>query len=106
MGKVPTFRGIDLRSMSVPIVSSIPTPRRIIYNDPATIVFWDDGTKTVVKRSDSTKPKERFNKYHAFCAALAKKLYGNNSRVNAYVESGIVQKPKKKNVKKETKTNG
>lgn len=76
--------------------SSIPRPKRIIYNDPATIVFWTDGTKTVVKKSESCKPKERFNKYHAFCAALAKKLYGNNSRVNAYVESGFDQTAKKK----------
>lgn len=27
----------------------IPWPRDVIFNAPATIVFWDDGTKTVVK---------------------------------------------------------
>lgn len=63
------------------------TPKRILYNDPATIIFWQDGTKTVVKRS----PNEKFNKYNAFCAALAKKMYGCNSRVNKIVDSGIVQ---------------
>lgn len=27
----------------------IPKIKDVIYNDPATIVFWEDGTKTVVK---------------------------------------------------------
>ena len=67
-------------------------PKRIIYNNPATIVFWKDGTKTVVKKA----AKEPYNKYNAFCAALAKKIYGNNSRVNALVSSGEDQVKKKK----------
>jgi hypothetical protein len=62
-------------------------PIRIIYNDPATIVFWDDDTKTVVKRAKG----EKFNKYNAFCAALAKKIYENNSQVRKIVESGEEQ---------------
>lgn len=64
--------------------------KRIIYNDPATIVFWNDGTKTVVKRGEN----EKFNKYTAFCAALAKKMYGNNSRVNKIVNEGEDQTSK------------
>lgn len=63
-------------------------PKKIIYNGPATIVFWADGEKTVVKRSK----KEKDNKYNAFCAALAKKIYGNNSKVNRFVNSGIEEK--------------
>ncbi len=54
---------------------------KIVYNPPATIVFWGDGTKTVVKAAAGTE----FNAYHAFTAAVAKKLYGNNSRVNKIV---------------------
>ncbi len=65
--------------------------KRIIYNDPATIVFWNDGTKTVVKRGE----KETFNKYTAFCAALAKKMYGNNSQVNKIVNSGLDETEKR-----------
>lgn len=63
-------------------------PRKIIYNGPATIVFWNDGTKTVVKRSK----KDKDNKYNAFCAALAIKTFGNNSQVMKLVNSGIEQK--------------
>lgn len=56
---------------------------RIIFNDPATIVFWKDGTKTVVK----CQKGQTFNPYFGFCAAIAKKLYGNNSRLNRIVET-------------------
>jgi len=56
---------------------------RIIFNDPATIVFWQDGTKTVVKCQED----QTFNPYFGFCAAIAKKLYGNNSRLNRIVET-------------------
>lgn len=59
-------------------------PKRIIYNDPATVVFWKDGTKTVVKRA----PNEVSNHYTAFCAALAKKIFETNSHVNRIVKSG------------------
>ena len=75
------------------MINKLPTmnpryfPKKIIYNNPATIVFWKDGTKTVVKKA----PNEKFNTYHAFCAALAKKIFGNNSRVNAVVKSGEYQ---------------
>ena len=64
---------------------------RIIFNDPATIVFWQDGTKTVVKcQKDQT-----FNPYFGFCAAIAKKLYGSNSRLNRIVETYFDEDPRK-----------
>lgn len=56
---------------------------RIIFNDPATIVFWQDGTKTVVK----CQKGQTFNPYFGFCAAIAKKLYGSNSMLNRIVET-------------------
>lgn len=59
------------------------TPSKILLNNPATIVFWNDGTKTVVKR-EKGKVNDIFN---AFVAALAKKLYGNTSNVLKIVDS-------------------
>lgn len=58
------------------------TPQRIIYNGKATIVFWNDGTKTVVKRAEGTKD----DKYNAFCAALAIKMYGSNSELQKMIK--------------------
>ena len=55
---------------------TIPAVKRIVYRNPATIVFWQDGTKTVVKCMDG----EPFEKYAGFCAALAKKVFGSTSK--------------------------
>lgn len=51
--------------------------KRVIYNDPATIVFWNDNTKTVVK----CIPGEEFDPYYGFCAAVCKKIFGNSNSV-------------------------
>ena len=77
------YMSIDPLSLLRPKMKTF-IPEKIIYNGPATIVFWDDGTKTVVKRSK----KDKDNKYNAFCAALAKKIYGSNSKVNSIVAEG------------------
>ena len=53
------------------------TPKKIIYSERTTIVFWNDGTKTIVKCSEDTEP----DSYSAFTAALAKKIYGSNSQI-------------------------
>lgn len=59
---------------------------RIIFSPPATIVFWKDGTKTVVKCADG----EPFSEYNGFAAALLKKVFGSNSAVKK-----IIQRKKK-----------
>lgn len=69
------------------------TPEKIYYNNPVTVVFWEDGTKTTVRLHEG----EEYNEYSAFCAALAKKIFGNNSHLTKVVKSGI--KPKKKSKK-------
>lgn len=67
-------------------------PERIVKSGRATIVFWEDGTKTVVKRS----PDEPDNDYNAFLAALGIKIFGNNSQLKKIIkEQTVVQKPKK-----------
>lgn len=58
------------------------SPQKIIHNGPATIVFWTDGSKTVVKCAASTDP----DLYNAFCAAFAKKVFGTNSHLKKVIE--------------------
>lgn len=55
---------------------------RIIFSPPATIVFWKDGTKTVVKCADG----EPFSEYNGFAAALLKKVFGSNSAVKKLIQ--------------------
>lgn len=45
----------------------------VIFNDPATIVFWEDGTKTVVKAEN-----EEFDPEKGLAMAITKKALGNN----------------------------
>ena len=49
------------------------TIRKVIFNDPATIVFWGDGTKTVVKCQDG----DIFDPEHGLAMAISKKALGN-----------------------------
>lgn len=64
------------------------TPKKIISNYPATIVFWKDGTKTVVKCAAGTDP----DLYNAFCAAVCKKIFGSNSHLKKVIEEAYNHK--------------
>ena len=55
---------------------------KIIFNPPATIVFWEDGTKTVVKCS----AEDEFSEYCGFLAALGKKVYENNNQIKKLID--------------------
>lgn len=52
--------------------------QRVLFNDPATIVFWKDGTKTVVKCQEGDVYSEEVGL--ALC--FAKKALGNQSNFN------------------------
>lgn len=56
-------------AMSTPIVPEI---KRVIFNGPATIVFWSDNTKTIVKCMDG----ELFDEEKGIAMAFMKKMYG------------------------------
>lgn len=45
----------------------------VIFHDPATIVFWSDGTKTVVK----CQPGDKFDPEKGLAMAIVKKTIGN-----------------------------
>ena len=70
-------------------------PVRILKNGPATVVFWQDGSKTVVKPGPDVTP----NEYDAFTAALAIRIFGNNSRLKKLIRvKTAVVKPKARKV--------
>lgn len=52
-----------------------PQIERVIFNDPATIVFWKDGAKTVVKAQDD----DVFDAEKGLAMAICKKIFGNDS---------------------------
>lgn len=50
----------------------------VIFNDPATIVIWSDGTKTVVK----CQVGDTYNKELGLAMCIAKKFLGNKGSYN------------------------
>ena len=53
---------------------SKPEIKRVIFNKPATVVFWTDDTKTVVKCGEY----DEFDPEKGLAMAIAKKCLGNN----------------------------
>lgn len=51
---------------------------KVIFNNPATIVFWTDGTKTVVK----CQKGDKYDKELGLAMAIVKKTYGNTGKYN------------------------
>lgn len=51
----------------------IPSIKKVIFNDPATIVFWEDGSKTVVKCQDG----DIYDPEKGLAMAISKKALGN-----------------------------
>jgi hypothetical protein len=81
-----------LRTRRVPPTECVFTPVRILKSGNATIVFWKDGTKTVVKCGADETPDD----YDAFTAALAIKIFGNNSRLKKVIKNKtVIQQTKK-----------
>lgn len=51
----------------------LPAIKDVIYNSPATIVFWEDGSKTVVKCGKN----DVYSSEKGLAMAIVKKAYGN-----------------------------
>lgn len=66
---------VDLSEMGNRL--KLPTIKKVIFNPPATIVLWSDGTKTVVKCQN-----EAFDREKGLAMAVAKKALGNKSNFN------------------------
>ena len=47
--------------------------KEVIFNDPATIVFWEDGEKTIVRCQNG----EEFDPEKGLAMAISKKIFGN-----------------------------
>lgn len=77
------------------------TPKNVIFNPPATIVFWEDGEKTVVKCGEG----EVYDKEKGLAMAFCKRVWGNAGRFNnmfekwCFGDEDIETKPTKSNNK-------
>ncbi len=60
-------------ALNTPAGKKLPEIKSVLYHKPATIIFWKDGTKTVVKAQN----KEKYDKEKGFVMAYLKKILGN-----------------------------
>lgn len=62
-----------------------PKINKVIFNDPATIIFWTDGTKTVVKCQEG----DTYSKEIGFKTAYLKKMLGNDNTFNKEINKWV-----------------
>ena len=68
-----------IRSRAIPKPANyLPEIKNVKFNGPATIVFWADGTKTVVKCQDG----DDYSKEVGLAMCIVKKVFGNTSKYN------------------------
>lgn len=90
------LNGLELLPMGVNIELNevrreyMPEIKDVIFNDPATIVFWSDGSKTIVKCQKQNG--DVFSKETGLAMAIAKKAYGNKGNFNDVFAKWLVEK--------------
>lgn len=62
-------------------------PKKILKNGPATIFFWKDGSKTVIKATEG----EEMDLYSAFCIAAMKRIFGTNSAIKSCLRHTLIE---------------
>lgn len=62
----------------------IPDIKNVIFHDPATIVWWEDGTKTVVKAYG-----DKFDAEKGLTMAIAKKALGNKGNYYEVIKKWV-----------------
>ena len=71
---------------------SFPLVEKVIFNKPATIIFWADGTKTVVKcQKDKNGRYEKYDKEKGLALCYMKKALGNKYDYYSLVKN-IIEK--------------
>lgn len=66
-------------------IKNSPFVKKVIFNNPATIVFWKDDTKTVVKAQDG----EKYDEEKGLALCFMKKSLGNKGNYNNEIKRWI-----------------
>ena len=73
--RMPVEMRIDGRKLRNDPTQFRPDIKKIIFNDPATIILWNDGTKTVVKCG----PDDVYDPEKGYVMCLLKRFCGNDT---------------------------
>lgn len=69
------------------LLSSTKYVKNVIFNDPATIVFWVDGSKTVVKCGEN----DTFDPEKGLAMAIAKRALGNQGNYYNHIKKWLLE---------------
>lgn len=94
-----TFDQLDLTFGKATNKYSKFSIKRAIFNAPATIVLWADGTKTVVKCGE----KDKYDPEKGLAMCIAKKAFGNKGNYYNVFKEWLPEETKKDS-KTETNT--
>lgn len=82
-------------------VFKTPGIKKVIFNEPTTIVYWNDGTKTVVQCSE----EDTFNKDAGIALCMMKKMFGNDGAYYKEIRKWCGYPKRKKEKKKKIDNN-
>ena len=68
----------------------IDSVQKVIFNNPATIVIFEDGTKVVVKTTDG----DEFQPEIGFAMAVMKKLFGSRGQYKKFIDKWLPEEVK------------
>lgn len=74
--------GLSIDELAHNVIPPSLDAERVIFNPPATIVYWKDGSKTIVRCSN-----DEFSEEFGFAMACVRKLYGSRNNFKAQYEN-------------------
>lgn len=77
------FYGLDNKDHT----NKLPRIKRVIFNEPATIVLWGDNTKTIVKCQEG----DIYDPEKGLYACIVKKVLGNKSNFNNVINKLVAE---------------
>lgn len=96
------LRPISDTLSAIPLESEKIEPEKVIFNNPATIVIWGDGTKSVVKCQDG----DTYDPEKGLALAIAKKALGNKGSWYNTFKKWIPKEETQPEPQESPKTNG
>lgn len=87
-----TIKAVTCRNGEGKALKRFPVISRVLFSGPATIVFWDDGVKTVSK----CDAKDEFDAHKGIEECVIKRMFGNSytgavEAINAALANAEVQ---------------
>lgn len=88
----PMLVELDYSRMNKNIVELLPAIKNVVFNDPLTVIVWEDGTKTYVKASG----EDAFDPEKGMALAIAKKAMENKYNYFETIREWIEKDQKRK----------